>query len=439
MLGTCCPPDLHLSLTSCTQAEQLPAPKAGMRQQLGLWASQLAAVRAGDLQLRFILGAQDREDITTLSPHADWMAGPQSEAGTSVVLTPLTGMQPRPTSQQSAQPPGHTLALPAPEPERIQEVAWSSSSQHLVIVSCEGSRWSPSGVRLSTFQGTQLVGTFVEPLASSEQHIRFAGSLHLLGEAPTIFLTLFTASGSRVLASSAQGTVTARHERARTSRNTVPLEGGRILCASSAGDRLYTCSPSGTQEISLRRASSDLRATWVSCWGDLASVLLCGPAGRAYVLLLVDLTQQRVQHVLELPSPPGTCRMLPWHTQGAHAVALQAAETSKADVAIHVVAISGTTHGKELFRCPGRLPAWDALGRFLAVASKHEGMHVLDGSTGAPLASWPHHRGPSILRWLPDSGGLAAGAYAGADSLSWCIVRFAGVCKAAVPVSQLPA
>ena len=57
------------------QEAQLPQPKVSMRQQLDLWASQAAAVRAGGLHLGCKLGSLQDRNHAALSPHADQVGG----------------------------------------------------------------------------------------------------------------------------------------------------------------------------------------------------------------------------------------------------------------------------------------------------------------------------------------------------------------------------
>ena len=407
---------------SCVQEEQLPAPKAGMRQQLDLWASQVAAIKAGGLQLSCELdGLQSLQTLQHLSaseaysPRADWVAAPHPAIGEKgVVLVPITGRWQDLASQQLAQPPSHTLIPPGPTPS-ISEQLWTPTGQHLVLVSSEGAGFYPSGVRVSTFCGTQLVGSFAEPLADGEEY----ASLCISDDAASMLLTVSAGNGDRVMVSTAQG-VTARHAVAPTSWSVTPLQDGQFLRASLAGDRLFICSAACVQEISLQRApAADLTSVQVDSWGGQASVLLLTPASRT--LLFVDLVQKRVQLVVQLPHEAGRpCNYIS-AVHGARAVAVRPPEGPLPTL---VLATSGTAMGRELFRCLGGEAVWDPLGRFLAVA-KRRSVRVLDGTMGAVLATWPAHGQPYDLRWLPDSSGLVLDVFMReSGSVSWCVLRF---------------
>ena len=424
VLGTCCLCTPQLALMSCAQEDQLPVPEGRMRRQLDLWASQVAAVRTGNLQLSCELGglATDADDAR-LSPHADWLAAlhPCREGG--AMLFPVNGT--RVEVGISAWPRSRTLSAPGREPGLLWQLLWSPAGQHLVFVSYEHAGRPYSSVRVSTFCGTQLVASFAEPLADQENY----RSLHMSDDADSMLLTVAVPGAVRVLACTAQGTVTARHPEASTADSTAPLRGGRILRASSDGDRLYIYSATCVQEIALQPG---LDAGWsaveVSAWSDQASVLLVGLD--CPLLFLVDLEQLHVRCLVELPG-----YAISGIVQGARAVVL---DPQQASAALAVVTASGTDLGSELFRCLGRDPVWDPMGMFLAMFTEQHGVCILDGATGAVLASWPGPGLRSGLRWLPDSSGLVfevmeevSGSDSDADSgspdlstVSWCVLRF---------------
>ena len=387
------------------QGQQLPAPQVGMRQQLGLWASHAAAVRAGDLQLSCKLGGLQELGLVQLSPRADQAAVCPPGEGRTVVLVPLTGPQHDLHSELSAQPPNQTLTLPGSGPGQILTADWSPSGQHLVLVSQEDTSAPPRTQRVSTFRGAQLVGSFLEPLEDGEQR---RIDVHILDDAATMLLVLSSSSGSRVVACTPHGAVLARHPRARTAYTAAwLLAGDRVLQASSTGDRLYIYSATSVHEISLGRAPAHHYVCMFTTWGRLAVVLRRGHQGHS-TLLFVDLVGHRVRQAVELSS--STWQHL---ASGARSVAVADAERVK------IVASAGNDMGREQFSCRGQRPRWDSLGRFLAVTENQGGVRVLDGFTGAPLASWPAY---ALLRWLPDSGVLVTGNTG--DQLEWSVLRF---------------
>ena len=372
-----------------------------MRQQLELWARQAAVVRAGSLQpsCRLALGAE--VEMIYLSPRADWVAVYDRESTCDVALVPVTGGQQRLAVRASAEQPSPPLSLPGSTRDQfLQTIEWAPSGHHMVIVHTE---YGAPGccLHVSTFQGPQLVGSFTEPLTAGEDfHV-----LHVSEEAFAWTVIGKRQREQRVLASTAQGAVVGRSPWARLGA-TAPLEGGRLLCASSAGDRLYIYSPTCmlVGEVGLPRAPAGMYQADVrfSCWGGAASVLLVAHAGTAHALVVVDLVRQRVRHRMGLPGSASGLEPDIGLAQGAHAVALEL----RAPIAgtVRVVATSGSDVGRELFSCPGSCAAWDAAGRFLAVGTQ-EGGAVIYEATGRALASWPNQQ-LDCLYWLADSAGL---------------------------------
>ena len=384
------------------QEEQLPWPKTGMRRQLDLWASQAAAIRAGGLQLSCEL-AEEQGQVIHLSPHGDQVAAHHCSKDRliakdrSIVLAPLTGNQEDLQADLSAQPPSTILTVPGCGQLQILASGWSPSGQHLVLVSEKGARICPRSLRISTYRGAQLVGSFLEPLEDGELG---APEVHVLDDAACLLLMLFAGSASnRLVASTPLGVVTARH-RAETVRCTAALDAGRILRAAPAGNRLCIFPAFCVQEISLQRDPAPHCKVQVSCWGGTATVLTSSQSW-SKDLLFVDVVRQEVQHLARLTM--GTCHQL---AQGARSVALADRDQ------ISVLTCAGKDLGRELFRCQGGCPVWDALGRFLAVMENlelHPCVSVLDGLTGVPVAAaavWPAYQRLQQLRWLPDSRGF---------------------------------
>ena len=399
------------------QEARLPRPRANLRQQLDAWARQAATVRTGGLHLACELSGLQNFSDTLLSPHADQVA---AMSGISIRLAPLTGAQQGLASLLASQPPSQTLALPAVQPATLVEQCWSPDGQHLVLVSLEdaGADDASESLRVSSFKGTKLVGSLLEPLTAEESF----GSLHVSDNTPTFFVTVRSVRMSRVLAGTAQGAVTAaRHPSAQLALSTAHLEGGRLLAASAHGDRLYVYSAFGVQEISLDRAQAVGMIVLVSSWGDLAAVVLSNYAQDSpHQLALVDLACPSAQHCCQLPQRPSKASSV---AQGACSVAV-----CMAYMTVSVFApLGGEVGWLELFRVPGREAGWNALGRFLAVINQHQ-VHIFDGLTGAPLACWNATPKPVVyfsMRWLPDSRGLVALASAADGGRGWYILTFA--------------
>ena len=367
-----------------------------MRQQLDLWARQAAAVRAGGLHLACDLGGSgDTVARLAVSPSADQVVVLPRSRASRAVLVPVTGTQLDPASQLAAQPPSAALAVPTAGPAEVVAVAWCPTGQHLALATQEH---RGASLRVSTFRGTQLVGSFLEPLAHGEACSR--DSLLVSDGAAVVFLLVRTLDGSRVVAATAQGTVTARHPAVKFS-STALLDCGQLLATPWDGDRLCVYSASGVQEISLHTADSHW--SHVSGWGCQAAAVMC--SREQVVLLLVDLVRHVVQHRTTLSDDP---REYPVEglAHGAHAAAVLVYDDS-----VSVIATSGGEVGRELFSCSGDNFAWDPLGRFLAVSymgsgSAGRGVRILDGATGAKLALWRPDAQVQYPRWLADGRGL---------------------------------
>ena len=372
-----------------------------MRQQLDLWARQAAAVRAGSLHLACDLGGSgDTVARLAVSPSADQVVVLPRSRASRAVLVPVTGTQLDPASQLAAQLPSAALAVPTAGPAEVVAVAWCPTGQYLVLAT-QGYPAAPRALQVSTFRGTQLVGSFLEPLAHGETRSRHAlHSLLVSDGAAVVFLLVRTLDGSRVVAATAQGTVTARHPAVKFS-STALLDCGQLLATPRDGDKLCVFSASSVQEISLHTADSHW--SHVSGWGCQAAMVMSNR--EKVVLLLVDLVRHVVQHRTTLSDDP---REYPVEglAHGAHAAAVLVYDDH-----VSVIATSGGEVGRKLISCSGDHFAWDPLGRFLAVSymgsgSAGRGVRVFDGATGAQLALWRRDAQLQSPRWLADSGGL---------------------------------
>ena len=152
--------------------------------QLGIWASRAAAVRAANLQLSCKLHGYSRfkNGTVELSPRGDFVALCPPSISCSALLVPTT--QPKVDlgySHLSERPPSQSLTWPGCGSDKVQGLTWSPSGQHLVLVSEEAPTPSACSLRVSTFRGTQLVGSVLEPLAGPES---FA-CLHVSDDAAT--------------------------------------------------------------------------------------------------------------------------------------------------------------------------------------------------------------------------------------------------------------
>ena len=393
-----------------------------MRPQLDAWARQAAAVRAGGLRLACKLSGVDKFSAALLSPPADQVA---ARLRNSVRLGPVTGVQHDLASLLSSQPPSQILALPLAASGWVVDLRWCPAGEHLVVLCAEPLQCS-TALRVCTFKGAQLVSSFVEPLA---EHKDFC-SLRVLDDAAAMILLVGSGGMHRVLASTAQGVVTARHPSAPIVLGTVYAHGGRLLAASQTGDRLFIYSACTYTEISLQRAPADNISSRISAWGNLAAVVLTAPAWSdrwediAHELALVDLARQAALHCVQLPphEPRDVYRS---SAAGSATLGARSMAVSLACNQIRVVATSGGEVGRELFSCSAGEASWDAVGQVLAFSQKWHGVSVRHGITGALLAFWSAHPGTMDwgLNWLPDNGGLAVQTSL-EDRLSLCVLRF---------------
>ena len=416
-----------------------------MHQQLAAWGRQAACVRAGNLQLSCELGGTNQVGHARLSPGADRVATQSLTGRRSVAVLRVTGAQHDLVSLQAAALPSQTLTPPGSGRGQVLGFQWRLTGLHLAVVTPESSA-ACCGVRVSTYRGAQLVGSFVEPLAEREHY----HSLHLSDDAATMLLCVLSHSKQhclrayqsllRVLACTVQGTVTARHLSAPTAQHAAALGNGRLLTVPTSGESLCIYSASCAAQISLQRCPAQCSEVLHSAYGATASVLLLSWDG-AHTLVVVDLARCCVLCCVDVQD--GSYEPETWSVaQGAHSVALVLEDLQQ----VVVFATSGEQLGQELFRSGGHAAAWDGMGRFLAVARQQEGVVVLDAASWMPVASWemdakavpdssPATSSASSLRWLPDSSGLAVlksqwSSPAGADpaDTSKYILVYNGVC-----------
>ena len=398
-----------------------------MRQQLDLWARQAAKVRAGGLHLGCKLDNCDIVECVCVSPGADQVATLLLDDASSVMLVPITGTQLDLASQLSDPPSGATLA-PSGAPGLVVSMCWSPAGQQLVLVSAEETAAAFIALRVSAFQGTQLVGSFLVDDADYDDDDADDVSVHVSDDAAVIFLVLPAGGGGRVVAGTAQGAVTARHPGVDCALSTALLHCNALLAASKGGDKLYVWSATCAQEIGLHGTAADSMDVRFSAWGALVAVARNARVGRGVPeLLLVDMVHQTVQHRVQLPQRYDcvTCGV----AQGARSLALVLDQGH-----VSAVATSGGAVGRELFSCPGSKAAWDPLGRFLAVVrydtqTAGPRVHILDGLTGAESALWQLRAQAVVLClcWLPGGHALKANIWVGdmQGAASWFVLRFA--------------
>ena len=372
-----------------------------MHQQLAAWGRQAACVRAGNLQLSCELGGTNQVGHARLSPGADRVAFQFSSNGRSVAVLPVTGTNHSLPFLRSKTLPDQTLTPPGSGSDQLLRVEWSPTGQHLVLLTSQ-SNAAGSGMRVSTYRGALLVGSFVEPLAGGDNVI----DLHITDDAATMLLSVGAVGQcSRVLACTVQGTVTARHLSAPTAQHAAALGNGRLLTAPTSGESLFIYSASCAQQISLSRPPARYLKVSLSGRGATASVLLISrDSAVAHVLVVVDLVQCCVRHCVEVREDYKDSSR--WTiAQGARSVALTLEDIGK----MVVFATAGEQEGKQLWEgmCGGCDAAWDDMGNFLALVRFREVL-VLAGASGTPLASMRLHPKAvlSSLGWLPDSAGL---------------------------------
>ena len=309
-----------------------------------------------------------------------------------------------------------------------------------------GRRWCPDGthlvvatrepgfhLRISTFHGTQLLGSFTRAANCRLEAVS--------ARASSIFVGLYETTGvprtlqSRVHPATPDGTVTARHDVVPCSRWQLSGDGSSLLGVSSTMEAIFVClAAAGMQTIDLGRSASEppSKGSRVSSRDGLA-IVACRKNPNPE-LLFVDLAGLCVVHRQALPPQ---CLDI---AQGSRSAALWKSRTSGQTT---VVATStGAEAGRQLFVVPGdelECVAWDALGRHLAVISPERWLSVYDGLSGAALAFWSSSpavetRLPLVsVRWLSGSAGLMCGVLShpqagrtGAQVSGVRLLRFAG-------------
>ena len=274
---------------------------------------------------------------------------------------------------------------------------WSSSGSHLVVVSTD---FPCSLLRVSTFQGSQLVGLLHR--APRRRRVRFQ-RLHL----------------GRRCRPDCHPDPAPRHQEASPEQGAGQHSPGR--CGGQR-EAFRPGSPSGGWPPAVRspsrRPAAHLLAhlhagggdqpapctgrhiparVLVQQLGSQASVVLEGAADTESVAPLCRPVQQRVQHRMELPKSGGAL------LQGAHALVLEVDMPFPGSIS--VVAASGRDVGRELFSCPGSCAAWDALaGSWLS--GRRRACLSLTGHGGSACLLAIHEpvfRHCSTASWLADS------------------------------------
>ena len=306
---------------------------------------------------------------------------------------------------------------------------WCPAGTHLVIATRE-SESAGHLLRVSTFRGTQLLGSFTLGGGCCFKAVS-AGACSIFAEP----YKLDRSGLSGVLAATPDGTITARHIMVPCTRWQLSGDGSSLLGVSRTGEALYVCpAAAGMQTIDLRRTvglpgfKRSSFGTRISSRDGLAIVTKFTNSHSE--LLFVDLAGLRVVHRQALP-PRSVCDI----AQGSRSAALW-----DYDCGLQTTVVATGTDaeaGRQLFVVPGgdfECVAWNALGRHLAVASIGR-VTVYDGLSGAALASWSTSAAAesrlqlSSVRWLPDGAGLVCMVQArseGFTKVSCVLLRFAG-------------
>ena len=198
--------------------------------------------------------------------------------------------------------------------------------------------------RISTYTGTQLLGSFTQAGDCSLRAVSAGAS--------TLFLVSYQdfPQSTGVLALTCHGTVRAEHASLPCARWHASADSSSLLAVSTAGNVLFVCSAAASlQTIGLDRPTAPhLVVPTVSSRSGLAVISLCGPSPE---VLFVDLTAQHVQHRQAPPLQQQACYsdILPFQiAQGRHSVALCCGQ---ADAQTRVLATSTPLEaGKQLFR-----------------------------------------------------------------------------------------
>ena len=257
-----------------------------------------------------------------------------------------------------------------------------------------------AAMRISTFHGAHLVGSFVVPRHDLPGEQGKPRLVAVSAGAAVLFLS-FLGGGTQddhILAGTVDSMMLADHAVPHGANCSPAVYGDSLLITSRDGTMLYVCPPAGTlKAVCLQpSASTSLPSkTVIASWLGLASVLV---SASLPVLYLVDLDQHCLVHsqVLETETETESGISYTELSQGSHALAVRSDQSLvqcfislPSTVTVFSTVPSSAAGGQpHVLALPGSHPVWDASGRYLAVSEPEEGStSVYHGASGAVLAS----------------------------------------------------
>ena len=428
------------------QAQQLPtAAVSTTRERLAARAGQAQLIRSGSLRLSKELGCCHRSiTMARLSARADMLAAPVGERARVKLLSVAEARLD--LHAQLASPEAHTLRLPRGA-GCVLHLCFSPCGERLVVISGRLQRHALheqlTEVRVTAFRGSELVGTFSEPLTARESD----SALHTAAGCFFLVIRVLEASinshHTRVLVGALDGSRTAGHPVVPAADWTCSAQDACLAAVSVFGDTLFICSAAaGMRAVSLNMSPRIFMQSRVSLCGALAAVRSRGQCTDQ--VLWVDLRRMCVLHRLQR-DPNLTGVVTAGHiAAGASSVAIWVQEGIG-----HVTVLSsaGPDRGRPLFSHAGTrnrdadaaLACFDSvLGVFLAVVSPDLSVAVRHGVSGqlvATLSCQAPEAGLQVgwlseLSWLPGRAVLVCKTIAdrfSADSALtlWSVLEFA--------------
>ena len=293
-----------------------------------------------------------------------------------------------------------TQCMPPVGNERMWARRWCPAGTHMILSCLERSPDSSELYQVSTYLGDQLISSFVRP--------SYCLVLAVAGGAVLHCVQTGRVHGGQwcIRTVLCDGTLIAEH-RASGAVDCCKMltSNGNLLAVASTGDMLFVCSADGhLQAISLGRPAlqpgQNMIIIQVSSCKGLAAVCIIGEQPE---VVFVDLAQQRVMHRHDLPEAADSNRV-------------ELAQSSCSLALCHhhfgvepVIKVLATTETGPAWLLSGAWrPAWDVLGRFLAVLTP-AGMSVYSASGPQVLACLTGLISGNLhahMYWLPDAGAL---------------------------------
>ena len=398
------------------QANSLPLPATGARQQLDRFAGQLAAVRQGSpcMAAQEIWPVQSGQPAPALLP-----------LGTQVAVCDSSGSL-RLHRVESAHADERTAPevltprypdTPGLRPKR-SSLAWSDCGAYVVL--CQ--QWSTE-LRVSTFQDVSLLASFEVPFSGGEDMLC---KLHVTAHAQRIILAKTDSlDGPRrvqLRVCDVLGDVEAFHILPETYECHISTDGACLALPRDGKGDLIVCSTHSSEQQVISLGPPPQRSDYFCCsdiCSSRAGLAVVQRFGGASVVQFLDLHRRVVLHSQQPPGARVGRVSFSSLAQGSGAVALW----SLPSTCVSVLSTSQDRLGELLFTAVGQFPVWDPVsGRLLAVTQPSlRTVSILNGASGAVLhqcALLPHdiQRGHFHVYWHPDGQALR-GLVMGVDTL----------------------